>query len=78
MLDADIGVSVSYTSIIVKGNYRCILYVLLNIHAGDLLRDRSHAFQVLAILNDEEKISFCVHKMVDGVLDYRKHQLCIF
>ena len=42
---------------------------ILNAHGGDLPKYRGNACQAWAILNGEEKIGLCVHKMVGGELD---------
>ncbi len=69
MLDADIGVSVNYSSIINEEIINLFPYGILNVHGGDLPRYRGNACQAWAILNGEEKIGLCVHKMVGGELD---------
>ena len=42
---------------------------ILNAHGGDLPRYRGNACQAWAILNGEEKIGLCIHKMIGGELD---------
>ena len=44
-------------------------YGILNAHGGDLPRYRGNACQAWAILNGENKIGLCIHKMVGGELD---------
>jgi len=68
-LNPDIGVSVNYTSIIDKEIIDLFPFGILNVHGGDLPRYRGNACQAWAILNGEEKIGLCVHKMVGGELD---------
>ena len=41
----------------------------MNAHGGDLPRYRGNACQAWAILNGEERIGLCIHKMIGGELD---------
>jgi len=47
----------------------CFPLGILNAHGGDLTRYRGNACQAWAILNGEERIGLCVHKMQGGELD---------
>jgi len=42
---------------------------VLNAHGGDLPRYRGNACQAWAILNGEERIRLCIHRMIGGELD---------
>ena len=42
---------------------------ILNAHGGDLPKYRGNACQAWAILNGEERIGLCIHKMIGGELD---------
>ena len=42
---------------------------MLNAHGGDLPRYRGNACQAWAILNGEDRIDICIHRMVPDVLD---------
>ena len=66
---ADIAVSINYTGVI--PNFILDLYPLgiLNAHGGDLPRYRGNACQAWAILNGENEIGLCIHKMIGGELD---------
>ena len=66
---ADIAVSINYTGVI--PDFITDLYPLgiLNAHGGDLPRYRGNACQAWAILNGEERIGLCIHKMIGGELD---------
>lgn len=65
----DIAVSVNYPNIIEKSVIDIFRICILNAHAGDLPRFRGNACMAWAILNGENKIGLCVHKMVGGELD---------
>lgn len=64
-----IGVSVNYTGVIQQKIIDLFPLGILNAHGGDLPRYRGNACQAWAILNGEERIGLCVHKMVGGELD---------
>lgn len=66
---ADIAVSVNYPGIIPQDVIDLFPRGILNAHGGDLPRYRGNACQAWAILNGEQRIGLCVHKMVGGELD---------
>lgn len=65
----EIGVSMNFPYVISEEVLRIFPHGVLNIHGGDLPRYRGNACQAWAILNGEDKIGLCVHKMVPGELD---------
>ncbi|MBS3763406.1 MAG: formyl transferase [Planctomycetes bacterium] len=65
----DVAVSVNYPGIIPQNVIDCFNLGILNAHGGDLPRYRGNACQAWAILNGEDRIGLCVHKMVGGELD---------
>ena len=65
----DIGISVNYPGIIPQEVIDLFPYGILNAHGGDLPRYRGNACQAWAILNGEERIGLCIHKMIGGELD---------
>jgi methionyl-tRNA formyltransferase len=67
--NADIAISINYTGIIPQEVVDLFPLGILNGHAGDLPRYRGNACQAWAILNGEEQIGLCIHKMVGGELD---------
>ena len=67
--EADIGVSMNYTSIIPQAVIDLFPLGILNAHGGDLPRYRGNACQAWAILNGEERIGLCIHKMIGEELD---------
>ena len=66
---AEIGVSVNYPGIIPQSIIDLFPLGILNAHGGDLPRYRGNACQAWAILNGENRIGLCVHKMIGGELD---------
>jgi methionyl-tRNA formyltransferase len=66
---ADCVVSVNYSSIITASTIDRFPLGVLNAHGGDLPRYRGSACQAWAILNGEEKIGMCVHRMIPDELD---------
>jgi methionyl-tRNA formyltransferase len=66
---ADIGVSINYPAVIPKIVTDAFPHGILNAHGGDLPRYRGNACQAWAIINGEDKIGLCVHRMVGGELD---------
>ncbi len=68
-LHADIGVSINYPGVIPQKVIDIFPFGILNAHGGDLPRYRGNACQAWAILNGEEKIGLCIHKMVGEELD---------
>lgn len=65
----DIGISMNYISVISQEVIDLFTLGILNAHSGDLPRYRGNACQAWAIINGEEKIGLCVHKMIGGELD---------
>ena len=68
-VNADISISINYSGIIPQSVVELFPLGILNAHGGDLPRYRGNACQAWAILNGEEKIGLCVHRMVGGELD---------
>ena len=66
---ADIAVSINYTGIVPQSVIDLFPLGVLNAHGGDLPRYRGNACQAWAILNGEESIGLCIHKMIGGELD---------
>ncbi len=69
ILPIDIGVSMNYTGLIGKSAIELFNHGILNAHGGDLPRYRGNACQAWALINGEEKIGLCIHKMIGGELD---------
>jgi UDP-4-amino-4-deoxy-L-arabinose formyltransferase/UDP-glucuronic acid dehydrogenase (UDP-4-keto-hexauronic acid decarboxylating) len=67
--EADIGVSMNYTSVIPQTVIDLFPIGILNAHGGDLPRYRGNACQAWAILNGEERIGLCIHTMIGEELD---------
>lgn len=66
---SDIAVSINYTGVVPQSVIDFFPLGVLNAHGGDLPRYRGNACQAWAILNGEERIGLCVHKMIGGELD---------
>ena len=66
---AEVGVSVNYSGIIPETITSLFPLGILNAHGGDLPRYRGNACQAWAILNDEERVGLCIHRMIGGELD---------
>jgi methionyl-tRNA formyltransferase len=66
---SDIAVSFNYTGIIPQEIIDLFPLGILNAHGGDLPRYRGNACQAWAILNGEDRIGICIHKMIGGELD---------
>ncbi len=66
---AEIAVSVNYSGVIPSLVTDIFPLGILNAHGGDLPRYRGNACQAWAILNGEERIGLCIHRMVGGELD---------
>jgi len=66
---ADIAVSINYTGVVPQSVIDLFPLGVLNAHGGDLPRYRGNACQSWAILNGEERIGLCIHKMIGGELD---------
>jgi UDP-4-amino-4-deoxy-L-arabinose formyltransferase/UDP-glucuronic acid dehydrogenase (UDP-4-keto-hexauronic acid decarboxylating) len=65
----DVGVSANYPVVIPTEVIDSIPHGILNVHGGDLPRYRGNACQAWAILNAEERVGLCVHKMEGSKLD---------
>lgn len=61
---SDIGISMNFPTLVPKRIIDVFPLGILNAHGGDLPRYRGNACQAWAILNNEEKIGLCIHKMV--------------
>jgi UDP-4-amino-4-deoxy-L-arabinose formyltransferase/UDP-glucuronic acid dehydrogenase (UDP-4-keto-hexauronic acid decarboxylating) len=66
---ADIAVSINYTGVLPQSIIDQFPHGVLNAHGGDLPRYRGNACQAWAILNGEQRIGLCIHKMIGGELD---------
>tara|TARA_B000000557_G_C20801081_1_gene455577 strand:- start:813 stop:1748 length:936 start_codon:yes stop_codon:yes gene_type:complete len=66
---AEIAISINYTSIIPQNVIEFFPLGILNVHGGDLPKYRGNACQAWAIINGEDKIGLCVHKMIGDELD---------
>ena len=66
---ADIAVSINYTGVVPQYVIELFPLGVLNAHGGDLPRYRGNACQAWAILNGEERIGLCIHRMIGGELD---------
>ncbi|MDB4350693.1 formyltransferase family protein [Verrucomicrobia bacterium] len=65
----NIGISANYSRIINSKFIKNFEFGVLNAHGGDLPRYRGNACQAWAILNNENKIGLCVHKMIGASVD---------
>jgi methionyl-tRNA formyltransferase len=65
----DIGVSLNYSGMIPQSIIDRFSLGILNAHGGDLPRYRGNACQAWAIINGEQQIGLCIHRMVGGELD---------
>lgn len=65
----DIGISMNYISVISQEIIDSFSLGILNAHGGDLPKYRGNACQAWAIINKEEKVGLCIHKMIGGELD---------
>jgi UDP-4-amino-4-deoxy-L-arabinose formyltransferase/UDP-glucuronic acid dehydrogenase (UDP-4-keto-hexauronic acid decarboxylating) len=66
---ADIAVSINYSGLIPKVITDLFPMGILNAHGGDLPRYRGNACQAWAIINGENKIGLCIHRMIGDELD---------
>lgn len=67
----EIAVSINYPLVISSEVIETFPLGILNVHGGDLPRYRGNACQAWAILNGENEIGLCVHKMEADRLDSR-------
>jgi methionyl-tRNA formyltransferase len=65
----DIAVSINYASIISQEVIDLFPCGILNAHGGNLPKYRGNACSAWAILNGEENIGLCIHKMVGSEVD---------
>ena len=65
----DICISVNYSGVISTDVIKLFPFGVLNAHGGDLPRYRGNACQAWAIINGENKMGLCIHKMIGGELD---------
>lgn len=66
---SDIAVSINYTGVVPQDVIDLFPLGILNAHGGDLPRYRGNACQAWAILNGEDRIGLCIHRMIGGELD---------
>jgi methionyl-tRNA formyltransferase len=66
---ADIAVSMNYSGVIPGTVTELFPLGILNAHGGDLPRYRGNACQAWALLNGEERIGLCIHRMIGDELD---------
>lgn len=66
---ADIAVSINYSGVIPELVTDLFPLGILNAHGGDLPRYRGNACQAWAIINGEDKIGLCIHRMIGDELD---------
>jgi len=66
---SQIAVSINYTGIVPQEVIDIFPLGILNVHGGDLPRYRGNACQAWAIINGEERIGLCIHRMIGGELD---------
>lgn len=64
-----IGISYNYPGMIPQNVIDMFPLGILNAHGGDLPRYRGNACQAWAILNGENKIGLCIHRMIGDELD---------
>ncbi len=65
----DVGISMNYPNVIPQKVIDLFPLGILNAHGGDLPLYRGNACQAWAIINGEDRIGLCIHKMVGGELD---------
>ena len=65
----DIAISINYTGVIGQKVIDLFPLGILNAHGGDLPKYRGNACQAWAIINAEDRIGLCIHKMIGGELD---------
>lgn len=66
---AEIAISINYTGVIPREVIDLFPLGILNAHGGDLPKYRGNACQAWAILNGEDRIGLCIHRMIGGELD---------
>ena len=65
----DLALSVNFSGIIPQHVIDLFSIGILNAHGGDLPRYRGNACQAWALINGEDRIGLCIHKMIGGELD---------
>ena len=65
----DVSISMNFSGIIAKLVTDIFPLGILNAHGGDLPRYRGNACQAWAIINGEDRIGLCIHRMIGGELD---------
>ncbi len=65
----DVAVSLNYSGVLSQSIIDIFPLGVLNAHGGDLPKYRGNACQAWAIINGEERIGLCVHRMIGGELD---------
>jgi methionyl-tRNA formyltransferase len=65
----ELAISINWPSILGAEEIGLFPQGILNAHAGDLPRYRGNACPNWAILNGEQRIGLCVHKMAPGLVD---------
>jgi UDP-4-amino-4-deoxy-L-arabinose formyltransferase/UDP-glucuronic acid dehydrogenase (UDP-4-keto-hexauronic acid decarboxylating) len=66
---ADVAVSINYLGVIPQEITALYPLGILNAHGGDLPRYRGNACQAWAIINGEDRIGLCIHRMIGDELD---------
>lgn len=66
---ADVAVSINYSGVIPEEITSLFPLGILNAHGGDLPRYRGNACQAWAILNGEDRVGLCIHRMIGDELD---------
>lgn len=67
--EIDIAISINYSGVIGDDVINLFKFGILNAHGGDLPKYRGNACQAWAIINGENRIGLCIHKMIGGELD---------
>lgn len=65
----DVGISLNYPTVIGQPVIDCFPLGILNAHGGDLPRYRGNACQAWALLQGENRIGLCVHRMIGDAVD---------
>ncbi|WP_293865654.1 formyltransferase family protein [uncultured Alsobacter sp.] len=66
---AEVGVSINWPTLIRQTTCEALPHGILNSHSGDLPRYRGNACPNWAIINGEERVGLCVHRMDPVELD---------
>lgn len=67
--EIDLAISINFTGVISKRIMDLFKEGILNAHGGDLPRYRGNACQAWAIINGENEVGLCIHKMIADELD---------